>query len=200
MSKNERITENLVRDILRDLNYYEQEETVVEEQKSQIEEVKKLLKGASKTGKGGIGAPEFIISTSETPDFLIIYECKADTKHHTSEKHNRPKDFAVDGVLHYAKKLSKSFNVICVAVSGQKKSGLKVSTFIHPKGSEKAKELTNKSGKKISKIISLEDFIEHGSFDKDVAQQRHNDLMDFSRDLHEFMRNHAKLTEMRNHC
>ena len=195
MSKNERITENLVRDILRDLNYYEQEETVVEEQKSQIEEVKKLLKGASKTGKGGIGAPEFIISTSETPDFLIIYECKADTKHHTSEKHNRPKDFAVDGVLHYAKKLSKSFNVICVAVSGQKKSGLKVSTFIHPKGSEKAKELTNKSGKKISKIISLEDFIEHGSFDKDVAQQRHNDLMDFSRDLHEFMRNHAKLTE-----
>lgn len=195
MSKNERITENLVRDILRDLNYYEQEETVVEEQKSQIEEVKKLLKGASKTGKGGIGAPEFIISTSETPDFLIIYECKADTKHHASEKHNRPKDFAVDGVLHYSKKLSKSFNVICVAVSGQTKSGLKVSTFIHPKGSENAKELTNKSGKKISKIISLEDFIEHGSFDKDVAQQRHNDLMAFSRDLHEFMRNHAKLTE-----
>jgi len=37
VSKNERITENLVRDILRDLKYYEQEETFVEEQKSQIE-------------------------------------------------------------------------------------------------------------------------------------------------------------------
>ncbi len=33
MSKSERITENLVRD----LKYYEQEETFVEEQKSQIE-------------------------------------------------------------------------------------------------------------------------------------------------------------------
>jgi type I restriction enzyme M protein len=195
VSKNERITENLVRDILRDLKYYEQEETVVEEQKSQIEEVKKLLKGASKTGKGGIGAPEFIISTSETPDFLIVYECKADTKAHESANQNKPKDYAVDGVLHYAKKLSKSYNVICVAVSGQTKSGLKVSTFIHPKGTDKPKPLTNKTGKLISKIISLDDFIEHGSFDKDVAKQRHDDLMAFSRDLHDFMRNHAKLTE-----
>ncbi|WP_312188824.1 hypothetical protein [Sphingobacterium sp.] len=50
MSKNERITGNLVRDILRDLNYYENNESSVEEQTSQIEEVKKLLKGASKTG------------------------------------------------------------------------------------------------------------------------------------------------------
>lgn len=135
MSKNERITENLVRDILRDLNYYENEETVVEEQKSQIEEVKKLLKGASKTGKGGIGAPEFIISTSETPDFLLVFECKADTKKHQSPNLNKPVEFAVDGVLHYAKKLAKSYNIIAIAVSGQTKSSLKISNWIIPKGS-----------------------------------------------------------------
>jgi hypothetical protein len=35
MSKNERITENLVRDILRDLKYYENDHIIVEEQKSQ---------------------------------------------------------------------------------------------------------------------------------------------------------------------
>lgn len=195
MSKNERITENLVRDILRDLNYYEQEETVVEEQKSQIEEVKKLLKGASKTGKGGIGAPEFIISTSETPDFIVVFECKADTKKHQSPKLDKPVDFAVDGVLHYGKKLSKSYNVIAVAVSGQTKSSLKISNWIIPKGNTVAKQLVNKSGKKISSIISLEDYIEHGTFDPDVAKKRHSDLMEFSRELHNFMRDHAKLTE-----
>jgi hypothetical protein len=195
VSKNERITENLVRDILRDLNYYEQEETVVEEQKSQIEEVKKLLKGASKTGKGGIGAPEFIISTSETPDFIVVFECKADTKKHQSPKLDKPVDFAVDGVLHYGKKLSKSYNVIAVAVSGQTKSSLKISNWIIPKGNTVAKQLVNKSGKKISSIISLEDYIEHGTFDPDVAKKRHSDLMEFSRELHNFMRDHAKLTE-----
>lgn len=195
MSKNERITENLVRDKLRDLNYYEQEETIVEEQKSQIEEIKKLLKGASKTGKGGIGAPEFIISTSETPDFIVVFECKADTKKHQSPKLNKPIDFAVDGVIHYAKKLAKSYNVIAVAVSGQTKSSLKISNWIIPKGNTTAKPLVNKSGKKISSIISLEDYIEHGTFDPDVAKKRHSDLMEFSRELHNFMRDHAKLTE-----
>jgi hypothetical protein len=104
---NERITENLVRDILRKLKYYDDKRARIEEQKSQIEEVEKLLKGASKTGKGGIGAPEFIISTTETPDFLIIFECKASTKQHESKDRDKPVEYAVDGVLHYAKRLSK---------------------------------------------------------------------------------------------
>ena len=50
-----------------------------------ISEVQKSLKGASKTGKGGVGAPEFIISTTETPDFLVIFECKANLKKHISK-------------------------------------------------------------------------------------------------------------------
>ena len=195
MSKNERITENLVRDILRNLNYYDNNDTIVEEQKSQSEEVKKLLKGASKTGKGGVGAPEFIITTSETPDFLVVFECKADTTKHQSSNLDKPIDFAVDGVLHYSKQLSKSYNVIAVAVSGQTKSSLKISVYIHPKGLKEPKILTNRSGKSISQILSLKDFIEHGTFDPDVAKKRHDDLMAFSRELHDFMRDHAKLTE-----
>lgn len=195
MSKNERITENLVRDILRDLKYYDNPDTVVEEQKSQIEEVKRLLKGASKTGKGGVGAPEFIISTSETPDFIILFECKADTSKHESPNLDKPVDFAVDGALHYAKAISKSYNVIAVAVSGQTKSSLKISNFIFPKGATNHKELVNKAGTKIQSIVSFEDYIEHGTFDSDVARKRHDDLMEFSRELHNFMRDHAKLTE-----
>ena len=192
---NERITENLVRDILKTLKYYDNKETQIEEQKSQIEEVKKLLKGASKTGKGGVGAPEFIISTRETPDFLIIFECKADTKYHESKDRDKPVEYAVDGILHYAKNLSKSFNVIAVAVSGQSKSSLKISNFIWPKGSPEPKNLTNKSSSQITTIVPIDDYIEHGTFDPDVAKKRHHDLMEFSRELHNFMRDNAKLTE-----
>lgn len=192
--KNERITESIVREYLGQYNYYDDNDIIIEEQKSQIEEVKKLLKGASKSGKGQ-GFPEFIISTPETPDFIIIFECKADTRKHESPLRDKPKDFAVDGVLHYAKKLSKSYNVIAIAVSGQTKSNLKISCYIYPKGNVAYKDLTNKEGNKIDQIISLSDYIEHGTFDPDVAKKRHEDLMSFSRELHDFMRDHAKLTE-----
>jgi type I restriction enzyme M protein len=194
--KNERITENLVRDQLRDLDYYsEDNDAVVEEQKSQIEDVRRILKNASKTGKGGMGYPEFIISTPSTSDFLVIFECKADIKHHESPNRDQPKDYAVDGALHYGAKLAKEFHVIGVAVSGQTKSSLKISTFIYPKGGNTYKELTTKNNVKIDKIISLPDYIEHGTFDPDVTRRRFADLMAFSRELHDFMRDHAKLTE-----
>jgi type I restriction enzyme M protein len=39
------------------------------------------------------------------------------------------------------------------------------------------------------------DYIEHGTFDPTVQALRHDELMSFSRDLHIFMRDHAKLTE-----
>lgn len=193
--KNERITENLVREKLRRLGYYDIPEIRIEEQKSAIEEVKRLLKGASKNGGSGNGYPEFLITTQSTPDFIVIFECKADVKNHESANHDKPKDFAVDGVLHYARKLSNAFNVIAIAVSGQNESELKISTFIHPKQSEEPKKLTNKSDAEITKIISLNDYIEHGTFDPAVAQARLTDLMAFSKDLHDFLRDHAKVTE-----
>ncbi|MFB9034006.1 hypothetical protein QT207_022055, partial [Xanthomonas euvesicatoria] len=59
---NERNTENLVRDALRDLDYYDEGNSIsVEEQKSVIDEVKRLLKSGSKSAKGGRGYPEFLI-------------------------------------------------------------------------------------------------------------------------------------------
>ena len=193
---NERITENLVRDTLRVLGYGTvSNETIVEEQKSQIAEVNKMLRGASKTGGKGMGAPEFIVSSFSAPDFLIIFECKALTKQHESPMRNRPVEFAVDGVLHYVKALSKSFNVIAVAASGQNESELKISNFLWPKGSVEYKSLTNEHGVEINSIIPFDDYIKHGSFDPIVSRNRHEDLMAFSRELHEFMRDHAKLTE-----
>jgi hypothetical protein len=194
--KNERKTENLVRDELRDMGYYSSNSSIrIEEQKSEIESVKRLLKTASKSGGGGKGAPEFIISDSETPDFLVVVECKANTKNHESTNHDDPANFAVDGVLHYSRCLAKEYNVIAVAVSGQTKSQLVISTYLHTKGASSGKELKNKSGNPITTLIPWEDYIEHGTFDPAVQTLRHDELMAFSRILHIFMRDHAKLTE-----
>lgn len=196
MSKNERITENIVRSLLQDLNYYDENSpVVVEEQKSQIASINKLLRNASKTGKGGKGSPEFIISSPVIPDFLIVFECKADKKHHQSKELNNAKDYAVDGAIHYASFLSKEYNVVAVGVSGQTNSELKISSYIYPKKSTSPKILSNKSGKPIEGIVPFDDFIEHGTYDPDVTKERFHDLMSFSKVLHEFMRDHAKLTE-----
>lgn len=193
---NERKTENLVRDNLDFLGFYDSSSTTrVEEQKSEIDQVKRLLKTASKTGGGGIGSPEFIISDLANPDFLIVIECKADTKHHESSGHNEAATYAVDGALHYAKFLSKEYNVIAIGVSGQTKSGLKITTYLHAKGSHQPKELKNKTGATIFKLIPWADYIEHATFDPTVQRLRLDELMSFSRELHDFMRDHAKLTE-----
>jgi type I restriction enzyme M protein len=193
---NERKTENLVRESLLKLGYYDSKcLTRVEEQKSETESIKRLLKFASKTAKGGKGAPEFIISDSDIPDFLMVIECKADVKHHESANRENVVGYAVDGALHYANHLAKDFNVIAIAASGQTQSQLKISTFLHPKGAPNAKELRTKSGTSITSIIPWLDYIEHATFDPAVQALRHDELMAFSRELHDFMRNYAKLTE-----
>lgn len=211
---NERDTENIVRDKLRHLGYYNvDKDIVVEEQKSNIEAVKRLLKSASKSGQGGKGAPEFIISAPSSADFLLLIECKASTKDHistelenlflkniplkeTSEQTpKRTQRFAVDGVLHYAQKLCKEYNVIAVAVSGETKSGLIISCFLVAKGSGMPKLLCTKEGRSLTDLIPWSDYIEYATFDPTVQRMRYDELMAFSRELHDFMRDHAKLAE-----
>jgi type I restriction enzyme M protein len=213
-SKNECNTENLVRDALRGFDYYDENNTVlVEEQRSTIEPIKKLLRGASKSQAGGRGSPEFLVSNVNTPDFLIIFECKASVSDHQSSivpiilrgepideddeaAAKRLKRFAVDGVLHYARLLAKEYSVIAVAVSGENKKSAKISTFLHAKGARKPKSLCSKtSGDALEAILPWHDYIDHAVFDPAVRQARLEDLMEFARDLHVFMRDHAKLTE-----
>jgi len=86
-ARNERNTENLVRNELRNLDYYDAANSVhVEEQKSVIEEVKRLLKNGSKSSKGGRGCPQFLVGNTDAPDFLIVFERKALISDHESSK------------------------------------------------------------------------------------------------------------------
>lgn len=212
--KNERNTENLVRDALRGLDYYDPENSIgVEEQKSVIEAVKRLLKGGSKSRGGGSGYPEFLVSNAKTPDFLIVFECKASAADHESPLASRVlsgapleeddeaaakrlQRFAVDGALHYASLLAKEYNVIAVAVSGETRASAKISAYLHAKGAARPKALLSKTDDRpIAQILPWHDFVDHAVFDPAVRQTRLADLMAFARDLHVFMRDHAKLTE-----
>lgn len=193
---NERITENIFRDRLRELGYYAADNDIrIEEQKSQIAEVSRLLKGASKTGGTGVGAPEFIISSSAVPDLILIVECKADVRRHSSPNLDRPADFAVDGVLHYARALAKSFHVIAIAASGQHLDELRISTYLHAKDVQDPRELLARSGAPLNEILTMEDYLDAAQYDPEVEKGRIRDLMSFSRDLHVFMRDYGKLTE-----
>jgi type I restriction enzyme M protein len=113
----ERITENIVRDLLREKGYYDDKNIIIEEQKSQNPKIDKLLKNASKSGNG-CGYPEFIISFKNKPDDLIVIECKKDTFYHESKDRKQYKDYAVDGALLYASFLQKQYNTTAISVSG----------------------------------------------------------------------------------
>jgi len=148
---NERITENIVRDHFKNDPFFKS--VKFEEQKSYNKRVIDLLQNASKSGKG-VGKPEFIISFPYgSVDYLLVIECKASATCHRSDKLDNPKDYAVDGVLHYAKELSKEFDVVAVAVSGQTERELEVSHFLWKKGEKSFDEKTDK------KLLSINDYI-----------------------------------------
>ena len=193
---NERKTETLVRDQLRALGYYDPDNGItVEEQKSEIAKVRSLLAKASKNAKGNAGYPEFIISNRKDTAFLIVVECKPHVKKHESPERNKPVDFAVDGVLHYAKHLAKHYTVVAVAVSGATASAIKVSNFLIPAGTSEVKDLVNESGVVVAEIIPYDDYYRLASFDPDVAKKRHSDLLAFSKELHELIWTKAKISE-----
>ena len=193
---NERITEDLVDNQLRNLGYYDDpDQIVVEKQQSVVQDIRKGLSKASKTGKGtAAGYPEFIITSPGTPDMVVLVECKADIKHHESAHSDQAKDYAVDGVLHYARHLSSNYTVIAIAVSGTPQAN-KWSFFVMPKGTIEARELVSPMGAPITNLIGLNDLFAAAAFDPKVQQQREHDLIAFSMEMHEFMRDEAELEE-----
>lgn len=149
---NERITEDIVRQHFKNDAVFRS--VKFEEQKSSNKNIVELLKGKSKSGGTGDGRPEFIISFPSSTNYLIVIECKAQIRNHESKEGNNAKDFAVDGVLHYAKALKKEFNVLAIAVSGESIDELLVSHFYWKKGSENYERL------KDDKLLAIGDYLQ----------------------------------------
>ncbi len=177
---NERITENIVR---KHFNSYS-DECTIEEQKSLIPKIDKLLKNASKKGNEK-GHPEFIISSlKNNPDFIIVVECKANIAKHQSSTLDKYEEYAVDGALLYASFLSKEYDVLAIGISGQNLIELKVSHYLYLKGEKKPVPIFG------NKLLDIESYINGYLTSPEKFRQDYNALLDFSRELNVDLHHH----------
>jgi type I restriction-modification system DNA methylase subunit len=183
---NERKTESLVR------NHFSQylDAVFVEEQRSDNPKIDKLLKNASKKG-GGRGYPEFIISYKTNPDLLIVIECKADITKHESKSRDKYAEFAVDGVLLYSAYLSKEYDVLGIAVSGETKKSLKVSHFLHLKDAKTAVPLFDDN------LLTPDGYLQAYLKSPEKFQQDYDRLLDFTKQLNEKLHGYKILESQR---
>ena len=108
---------------------------------------------------------------------VIVIECKADIKKHESKNRDKPKDFAVDGVLLYSEYLAKEFDVISIAVSGQTKSELKVSHFLQIKNGHNIEDFVG------DRMLPFENYLKKYEESDLKLHQDFNNLMSYSKDL-----------------
>jgi type I restriction enzyme M protein len=183
---NERKTEVIVR------SHFEKSAKIIhiEEQSSDSAKIDKLLKTASKKGSGK-GRPEFLISFNQNTDLLIVVECKADVTKHESVNRDKYADFAVDGVLLYASYLSKDFDVLAIAVSGEKEQNLKVSHFLHLRNERKAVPVFG------DKLLPALDYLNGYLTSDEKFRQDYNELLDFTKQLNEKLHSHKILESQR---
>lgn len=186
---NERKTEDIVEQFLRDNGYFgKTSQITVEKQQSDNPRIRKLLENASKKGNGA-GKPEFIIRSEKHSDFLIIIECKADTRKHISKSLDKYADYAVDGVLLYASYLSRDFDVLAIAVSGEELSSLRLSHYFYLRDTHKPTEFP-----KAVHIVSFDEYYDTFMQSDIKFRQDYNSLLDYSRSLNNLLQS-KKITE-----
>jgi len=183
---NERKTESIVR------SHFEKFKDIVhvEEQISDDLRIDKLLKNASKKGSGK-GKPEFLITFKKNLNFLVVVECKADISKHESSTKDKYSDFAVDGALLYASFLSREFDVLAVAVSGETKQSLKVSHFLHLKNETKAISIFGNG------LLSPDDYLEGYLKSPEKFKQDYDSLLEFTKKLNEKLHSYKILESQR---
>lgn len=113
----EEITEELtLRDLEIDKTQKHQDfELIIKGQTDNFEIQEILEKAGGKSKKitkiKARGRPEYIIRLKDKRAVLLI-ECKADKANHQSPHLDKPKDFNVDGSLHYAEHFKERFDTL----------------------------------------------------------------------------------------
>jgi len=176
---NERITENFFRQFIFKDESYLDNKVILEEQSSKDAKINKLLLNASKSG-GGKGYPEFVIQFKENPGFIIVVECKAQTKFHESKDKNKYKDYAVDGALLYSSFLSKEYDVLSIAISGERKNNLRISHFLQLKNTNEAHTIFNED-----KFLPLSNYLNGYKTDERKFNQDFQELLKYSKLLND---------------
>lgn len=94
--------------------------------------------------------------------------------------------YAVDGVLHYAKSLSKEFDIVAIAVSGQTDTELKVSHFSWFKG-----QLTHKELKQDKDLLGVNDYIKLFNNEQFSSNLKNIDIIRKAIDLNELYQSYS---------
>ena len=182
----ERKTENIVKKHFSRFEPY----CLIEEQKSDNPKIDKLLKNASKKGAKR-GYPDFIITVKDNSDFLIVVECKADPLKHESETRDKYADYAVDGALLYSSFLSKEFDVLSIAVSGETKKELNVSHFLQLTSEHVSKNMFGNN------LLDIKSYLNGYLKSPQKFRQDYHKLLEFSKNLNEELHSHKILESQR---
>jgi type I restriction-modification system DNA methylase subunit len=165
---------------------------LIEEQMSDNPRISELLKGASKNGGNGIGRPEHIITFKTHYDLLIITECKGDKKLHSSTINDlNPKKYAEDGVKHYSKFLSKEFDVISIAISGETIEDSKVTHYLQKKGSDYPVKILGE------KLLNLDSYFNFYTKNELIISQDYEKLRNFANELNSKLHSNKILESQR---
>ena len=171
-------------------------------QGSDIAELDKALKTASKAQTGKAGYPEYC---GVVKDFVIVVEDKADTADHIKRDDNNlicqtttsVKDFAVNGALHYGIHLAKNTSykkIIAIGVSGNEKRHKISPLFIDERGGYKELEdvetFTLFNEKNIGEYYTKNILKEQTDEEKTTAE-----ILKDAKELHEDLRNYGSIQD-----
>lgn len=177
---NERITEDIFRQHIYNDEFYKNNKIIFEEQQSKNIKIDKLLANASKRGLNNKGYPEFIIQFKDNSNFIIIVECKADINFHVSKNKDQYEKYSVDGVLLYSSFLSKEFDVLAIALSGEEKEKIRVSHYLQLKGTIEAHPIFRDDI-----FLTLNDYLNGYKTDERKFNQDFQELLKYSKDLND---------------
>jgi type I restriction-modification system DNA methylase subunit len=160
----------------------------IETHQSDNNKIKNALKGASKSKKGGAGYPEHIIQIFNHPDLVIITECKGEISLHENNGNVDEVKYAVDGVKHYSNFLSKHYDVLSIAISGNSPSNYKVSHFFQERNSYKIENVLG------NKLLDIESYSNFYTKNEKVILQDYEKLRTFAQNLNTKLHS-AKIAE-----
>lgn len=184
--KKEVQTDLWVYDLLKEANIK------LDPQGSQIKEINKALKTASKSKTGNVGFPEFC---GVVKDFLIVIEDKADLSKHVNRTDTdliaqdvkSIKDYAVNGAYFYGMHLIEQTNytkVIAIGVSGNEKRHKITPIFINER-------------KDYIELPDIETFISFSeeNIDEYYTKEILNETTDVEKETSEILKDAAELHE-----
>lgn len=196
MAKKEVLTDFWVYELLKEANIE------LHPQGSNIIEIDKALKSASKAGSGKVGFPEYC---GVVKDFLIIIENKADVSQHIKRNEKDVicnevpsiKNYAINGALFYGKHLAKNTSykkIIAFGVSGNEKRHRITPIFIDERGGYK--ELEDVETFTLFNEKNIDEYYTKSILKEQTPEEKTTEeILKDARSLHEDLRNYGSIQD-----